>query len=60
MGRGNREIIWRCWDDGCTITEFLERARAAIGGGPEDVRIYWHLGVIRLDPPPTAPIRRPR
>jgi hypothetical protein len=61
LGRGKREIIWKCWNDGCTVAEFVARARAAVGGGPEDVRIYWYRGVIRLDPPPQpGQIRKPR
>jgi hypothetical protein len=59
-GRGKRETIWNCWQDGCTVAEFVRRARAVGQGGPEDVRIYWHAGVIRLDPAPVTTIRRPR
>jgi len=57
----HRTEIWQCgWYDGCTIREFLARA-SAVGGHPEDVRIYWHLGVIRLDPPPRpGQLREPR
>jgi hypothetical protein len=59
-GRGKRADIWKCWPDGCTVEEFVKLARAVGQGGPEDLRIYWRGGHIRLDPPPTVPIRPPR
>ena len=59
-GRGKREAIWKCWKDGCTVEEFVKKAREVGQGGPEDVRIYYHLGVIRIEPHPKTPIRKPR
>jgi hypothetical protein len=59
-GSGKRAAIWTCWHDGCTVEEFVKLARRAGDGGPEDLRIYYHLGVIRLEPTPTEPIRKPR
>ena len=59
LGSGKREHIWNCWSDGCTVQEFVKLARRW-QGGPEDVRIYYRLEVIRLEPRPTAPIREPR
>ena len=60
LGGGKRDFIWRCWNDGCTVAEFVMRAREVCNGGPEDVRTDWHSGVIRLEPQPSAPIWRPR
>jgi hypothetical protein len=62
-GRGYRKVIWDCWVDGDTVREFCQKARKAIGRGnpgPEDLRIFWRDGVVKLDPRPTVAIGNPR